>query len=309
MSNPKHTLELARKISRPFRVTDGDSFHLRDSVPTNTLRFSKTNKKKGKGKAKKILTKELLLMESLQERLYAEGKRGVIVIIQALDAAGKDSTIKHVMSGINPQGCQVHSFKAPSHEELDQDFMRRCIKCLPTRGHIGIFNRSYYEEALVVRVHPEILDAQKLPSEVVNGDIWKQRFQDIRAFERYWSRNGFVVIKFFLHVSKKEQKRRFFSRVEEPKKNWKFSAADIHERGFWTKYQKAYEAVIRNTARKRAPWYVIPADHKWFTRVVVASALLDTLNRMNPQYPKVDAKQRKALAHAFHKDSVHKPKK
>ena len=298
----KHVLEKARALAKPFRVTDGDSFHLRDSSPTNTLTFKKNTTNSGKRKAKKLLALELEVMRQLQEKLYAEGKQGLVIIFQALDAAGKDSAIKHVMFGVNPQGCQVHPFKAPSLEELDWDFLRRCIMHLPKRGQIGIMNRSYYEETLVVRVHPEILAKQKLPAQVVNGKIWKQRFQDIRAYERYLVRQGFTVIKFFLHVSKKEQKRRFFDRLEIAKKNFKFSPSDIHERSFWNKYQKAYEDMIRNTAHKRAPWYVVPADHKWFTRLVVASAIIDTLQRMDPQYPKVDPKGRKALLTAFHGD-------
>ena len=302
--NTKRILEMARALARPFRITDGESFRLRDSNPANTLHFGRRSDQKGKRKAKRLLKRELPVLEHFQERLYAEGKRGLVLIFQAMDAAGKDGTIKHVMSGVNPQGCQVFSFKAPSQEELEEDFLRRCIKCLPLRGRIGIFNRSYYEETLVVRVHPEILDHQKIPGELIGKNIWKQRFRDIRSFERYLTNNGFTVLKFFLHVSKKEQMRRFLERVEIPKKKWKFTASDVHERSFWPKYQKAYEDMIRNTAHKRAPWYVVPADYKWFARLVVASAIINTLDRLDPQYPNVDARKLKELAHAFQKATV-----
>jgi PPK2 family polyphosphate:nucleotide phosphotransferase len=213
----------------------------------------------------------------------------VLLIFQAMDVAGKDGAIKHVMSGVNPQGCQVYSFKAPSNEELDHDFMWRCLKCLPERGRIGIFNRSYYEETLVVRVHPELLQRQKLPPELVSKKIWKERFDDIRNFESYLTRNGVVIRKFFLHVSKKEQLRRFMSRLDEPAKKWKFSVADAQEREFWKEYQEAYEQVISSTSTKDAPWYVIPADYKWFTRIVVAAAVIDTLSSLDLHYPKLDA--------------------
>jgi PPK2 family polyphosphate:nucleotide phosphotransferase len=222
----------------------------------------------------------------------------VLLIFQAMDAAGKDGAIKHVMSGINPQGCQVYSFKSPSAEELDHDYLWRCLKCLPNRGHIGIFNRSYYEETLVVRVHPEFLKKQKLPPELATRDIWAERFQDIRGIERYLARNGVVVRKFFLHVSKKEQKRRFLERVENPQKNWKFSAADLNERGYWDEYQAAYEDMIRHTATEEAPWYVVPADNKWFTRVVVSAAVIETLAALDLQYPRVGPGQLKELAAA-----------
>jgi PPK2 family polyphosphate:nucleotide phosphotransferase len=219
-------------------------------------------------------------------------------MFQAMDAAGKDGAIKHVMSGINPQGCQVYSFKAPSPEDLDHDFLWRCIKCLPERGRIGIFNRSYYEETLVVRVHRQFLEKQKLPPELVTKDIWKERFQDIRSFERYLTRNGVVIRKFFLHVSNKEQKKRFLERIEEPEKNWKFSANDAKERGYWDDYMEAYEDMIQNTATKEAPWYVVPADNKWFTRVVVAAAVIDALADLNLHYPKVGDEKLKELAAA-----------
>jgi PPK2 family polyphosphate:nucleotide phosphotransferase len=215
-----------------------------------------------------------------------------------MDAAGKDGAIKHVMSGINPQGCQVFSFKSPTSEDLDHDYLWRCIKCLPERGRIGIFNRSYYEETLVVRVHRNFLEKQKLPPELVTKDIWKERFQDIRSFERYLARNGVAIRKFFLHVSKKEQKKRFLERIQEPEKNWKFSANDAKEREHWDDYMEAYEDMIQNTATKAAPWYVVPADNKWFTRVVVASAVIDALDDLNLHYPKVDDAKLKELAAA-----------
>ena len=237
-------------------------------------------------------------LAELQDMLYAQDRWAVLLIFQAMDAAGKDGTIKHVMSGVNPQGCQVYSFKAPSAEDLDHDFLWRCMKCVPERGRIGIFNRSYYEETLVVRVHAEFLEKQKLPPELVTKDIWKERFQDIRSFERYLTRNGVVIRKFFLHVSKQEQKRRFLERLENPEKNWKFSANDIKERAFWDDYMKAYEDMIRNTATPEAPWYVVPADNKWFTRIVVAAAVIEALDALDLHYPKVSKEKLKELAAA-----------
>jgi PPK2 family polyphosphate:nucleotide phosphotransferase len=222
----------------------------------------------------------------------------VLLIFQAMDAAGKDGAIKHVMSGVNPQGCEVTAFKAPSAEELDHDYLWRCMRALPNRGHIGIFNRSYYEETLVVRVHPDLLARQKLPPSLVKKDIWKQRFQDIRAFERYLTRNGIIIRKFFLHVSKKEQKRRFLERIENPDKNWKFSSADAREREHWGAYMEAYEDMIRNTATREAPWYIVPADNKWFTRVVVAAAIIDALDSLKLAYPEVGPAKLKELAAA-----------
>jgi PPK2 family polyphosphate:nucleotide phosphotransferase len=230
--------------------------------------------------------------------LYAQDRWAVLLIFQAMDAAGKDGTIKHVMSGVNPQGCQVFSFKTPSSEELDHDFLWRCIKYLPERGRIGIFNRSYYEEALVVRIHPEFLEKQTLPPELVTKDIWKERFHDIRSFERYLTRNGVVIRKFFLHVSKSEQKRRFLERLENPEKNWKFSANDIKERAYWGDYMTAYEDVIRHTSTPEAPWYVVPADNKWFTRIVVAAAVIETLDALKLHYPKVSKEKLKEFAAA-----------
>ena len=230
--------------------------------------------------------------------LYAQDRWSVLLIFQAMDAAGKDSAIKHVMSGINPQGCQVVSFKTPSAEEQDHDFLWRCVRHLPERGRIGIFNRSYYEETLVVRVHPDLLAKEKLPEKLVDKDIWKERFRDIRAFERYLAGNGTVVRKFFLHVSRKEQKKRFLERIDSPRKNWKFSSTDAQERGFWKDYMRAYEDMIRNTATKASPWYVVPADNKWFTRTVVASAVAETLASLDLHYPKVDKAKRAELARA-----------
>jgi PPK2 family polyphosphate:nucleotide phosphotransferase len=236
------------------------------------------------------------MLAKLQDKLYAQDRWTVLLIFQAMDAAGKDGAIKHVMSGINPQGCQVVSFKAPSSEELDHDFLWRCAKQLPERGRIGIFNRSYYEEVLVVRVHPELLQQEKLPPELLSKDIWDKRFRDIRAWERYLEDNGVVVRKFFLHVSRAEQKRRFLERIENPAKNWKFSATDAQERRYWKDYMRAYEDMIRNTATKRSPWYVVPADNKWFTRIVVASAVIDTLDSLDLRYPKVSKEKRAELA-------------
>jgi PPK2 family polyphosphate:nucleotide phosphotransferase len=289
----KRQIKTARQVAKPFRVTD-DSFRLKDYDPGDTLDFPAEDKPR----AKEALALGVSLLADLQDMLYAQDRYAVLLIFQAMDAAGKDGAIKHVMSGINPQGCQVYSFKAPSSEDLDHDFLWRCMRCLPERGRIGIFNRSYYEETLVVRVHKELLDKQHLPSELVTKDIWDDRFQDIRAFERYLTRNGIIVRKFFLNVSKKEQRKRFLSRIEEPEKNWKFSASDIEERGYWDDYMEAYEDMIRNTATKRAPWYVVPADNKWFTRVVVAAAVIEALASLDLAYPKVSDAKLKSLAAA-----------
>jgi PPK2 family polyphosphate:nucleotide phosphotransferase len=251
-----------------------------------------------KDQSETLLREGVELLREYQARLAAQNTYGLLVIIQALDAAGKDGTISHVMSGVNPQGVNVASFKTPSTEELEHDFMWRCAKVLPARGDITIFNRSYYEEVLVVRVHPEFLAKQRLPPELVTKSIWKDRFQDIRAFERYLTRNGVAIRKFFLHVSKREQKRRFLERLETPEKNWKFSANDILERGHWNEYMAAYEDMIRNTATEAAPWYVVPADNKWFTRVVVSAAIIDAIASLNVEYPSVDAAKLKELAAA-----------
>jgi PPK2 family polyphosphate:nucleotide phosphotransferase len=249
-----------------------------------------------KPEAKQILQEGIAALAELQDMLYAQDRWSVLLIFQAMDAAGKDGAIKHVMSGVNPQGCQVYSFKAPTSEDLDHDYMWRCMKCLPERGRIGIFNRSYYEETLVVRVHPELLRKQKVPPELVTKRIWDERYEDIRDIERYLAHNGTMVRKFFLHVSKKEQLKRFLSRLDEPAKNWKFSATDAQERGYWRDYMKAYEDTIRNTATEHAPWYVVPADNKWFTRLVVAAAVIEALASLDLHYPKVDDAKRRELA-------------
>ena len=284
----------ARRFSKPYRVTDGKKFRLKDVDPSDTGELSAEDKPR----AKEALQTGVEALAALQDMLYAQDKWSVLLIFQAMDAAGKDGTIKHVMSGVNPQGCQVSSFKTPSNEELDHDFLWRSFRHLPERGRIGIFNRSYYEETLVVRVHPELLQGQKLPPKLITKNIWKERFEDIRAFERYLARNGTLVRKFFLHVSKNEQKKRFLGRVENPDKNWKFSSADLAERGHWNDYQKAYEDVIRETATKDSPWYVVPADNKWYTRVVVAAAVIDAMASLELHYPKVDEAQLERLAAA-----------
>jgi PPK2 family polyphosphate:nucleotide phosphotransferase len=282
----------ASRLAKPYRVEEGKHFRLKDHDPRDTGELHSEEH------ARQLLEKGIATMAELQNKLYAQDRWGVLLIFQAMDAAGKDGAIRHVMSGVNPQGCQVFSFKAPSAEELDHDYLWRTTRRLPERGRIGIFNRSYYEEVLVVRVHPELLAKQKIPPALVGKDIWQDRFRDIAAFEHYLSRNGIVVRKFFLHLSRKEQKRRFLDRLQEPKKNWKFSAADIHERQYWDAYQDAYEDMIQNTASKRAPWYVVPADNKWFTRVVVAAVIVETLEDLKLAYPKVEADQRKELAAA-----------
>ncbi|MBP7676318.1 MAG: polyphosphate kinase 2 family protein [Thermoanaerobaculia bacterium] len=281
------------KLSRPYRVESGKKFRLKDFDPGETggLKLEKDH-------AAEKLQKGVELLASLQDKLYAQDKRALLLIFQAMDAAGKDGTIKHVLSGVNPQGCQVYSFKAPSSEELDHDFLWRTTKCLPERGRIGIFNRSYYEEVLVVRVHPPILAGQKLPPELVTKRIWDERLEDIAALERYLTRNGVAIVKFFLHVSKKEQKKRFLDRLEEPDKNWKFSLGDVEERKHWDAYQEAYEEAIRATATPWAPWYVVPADAKWYTRLVVASAVIDALEKMDLAYPQVDEAKKAELAKA-----------
>src|SRR5215470_13973962 len=290
----QEVLQKARKFAKPFRVTDGDKFRLKDVDPGDTMGF----KSEAKPRAKEGLQIGVSALAELQDMLYAQDRWAVLLIFQAMDAAGKDGTIKHVMSGVNPQGCQVFSFKSPSSEELDHDFLWRSMKCLPNRGNIGIFNRSYYEEVLVVRVHPEFLAKQKVPPALVTKEIWQERFEDIRSFERYLHRNGTKILKFFLHVSKKEQKRRFLARTEDPEKNWKFSASDMAERQYWDEYQDAYEDMIRNTATKDSPWYVVPADNKWFTRVVVGAAIVETLASLDLAYPKVDKKRLEEIAKA-----------
>ena len=267
-------------FAKPYRVDDPESFRLNQYDPGDTGHLD-INKKA----AKELLAEGVERLSDLQERLYAQDRWAVLLIFQAMDAAGKDSVIEHVMKGVNPQGCQVHAFKQPSEDELDHDFMWRTTCRLPERGRIGIFNRSYYEEVLVVRVHPEILGKEKIPPKLVTKDIWKERFKDIRAFERYLARNGTVILKFFLHVSKEEQRRRFLERIEDPSKNWKFAIGDIAERELWDKYMAAYEDMIRNTSRPEAPWHVVPADNKWFTRLVVAAELVDALDHLNLKFP------------------------
>ena len=289
----KSLIKGARKFAKPFRVTD-DSFRLKDIDPGDTLDLTSEDKPR----AKEALAMGIDVLAELQDRLYAQDNWAVLLIFQAMDAAGKDGAIKHVMSGVNPQGCQVFSFKAPTSEDLDHDYLWRCIKCLPERVLIGIFNRSYYEETLVVRVHREFLEKQKVPPELVTKDIWKERFQDIRSFERYLARNGVAIRKFFLHVSNKEQKKRFLERIAQPEKNWKFSANDSKEREYWDDYMDAYEDMIRNTATKAAPWYVVPADNKWFTRVIVASAVIEALDELDLKYPTVGPSKLKELAAA-----------
>jgi PPK2 family polyphosphate:nucleotide phosphotransferase len=284
--------EQARRFVKPYRITDGGRFRLKDVDPADTGRLESQDE----AAAKEALRDGVELLAEYQNMLYAQDRWSLLLVFQAMDAAGKDGTIKHVMSGVNPQGVQVYSFKAPSEEDLDHDYLWRCMCRLPERGRIGIFNRSYYEEVLVARVHPEILGRQKLPASLVTKRIWKERFQDIRNFERYLSRNGVVIRKFFLHVSKLEQKRRFLARLDQAEKNWKFSVSDVVERRFWKDYQLAYEDAIRETATEHAPWYVIPADHKWFTRLAVAAAIVDTLAQLDLHYPVVDSAKRKALA-------------
>ena len=290
----KEVIKRAAAFSEPFRVTKGKKFRLKDVDPGDTLGL----KSEDKDKAKEALALGVEVLADLQDKLYAQDKWAVLLIFQAMDAAGKDGAVKHVMSGVNPQGCQVYSFKAPTSEDLDHDYLWRCMKCLPERGRIGIFNRSYYEETLVVRVHPEYLKKQKLPERLITKRIWENRFSDIANFERYLTNNGVAICKFFLHVSKKEQKRRFLERVENPDKNWKFSSADMNERGYWDDYQEAYEDMIRHTATDYAPWYVVPADNKWFTRLVVAAAVIDTMSGLDLAYPEVGPAHLKELAAA-----------
>lgn len=287
----KDILKRVKSLTEPFRVDDGRKFRLKDVDPGDTLHF----KSEDKTAVKEALVNGIEVLRELQDKLYAQDQWAILLIFQALDAAGKDGAIKHVMSGINPQGCQVFSFKGPSAEELDHDYLWRCMKCLPERGRIGIFNRSYYEETTAVRVHPEFLRGQKLPPELVTDKIWDQRFKDISNFERYLTRNGVVVRKIFLHLSKGEQKKRFLARLDRPDKNWKFSINDAKERGHWSDYMKAYEDTIRNTATDYAPWYVVPADNKWFTRVIVASVVIETLATLDLAYPAVGKEKLKEL--------------
>ena len=282
-------IKQAARLAEPFCVTKGEKFRLKVWDPADTTGV------KSKQHAQDILDAREGLLNHLQEKLYAQDRWALLVVLQGLDAAGKDGVIKHVMSGVNPQGCSVFSFKSPSTEELDHDYLWRAHKCAPERGRIGIFNRSYFEEVLIVRVHPTLLRAEKLPDEMITKHIWDQRYEDINAFEQYLTRNGVVIRKFFLHISKEEQKRRFLERLEDPKKNWKFSMADVNERAFWKDYQEAYEETIQNTAMKHAPWFVVPADNKWFTRLIVASAIIEALDELHLSFPDVDKAKKKEL--------------
>ena len=282
-------LKEASRIVEPYCITKGEEFRLKDHDPADT------NGLKDKRQAEGLLEDGIQLLSHMQEKLYAQDRWALLLIFQAMDAAGKDGAIKHVMSGVNPQGCQVFSFKSPSNEELNHDYLWRTHKCAPERGKIGIFNRSYYEEVLVVRVHPAFLKAQKLPQRLITKHIWDERYEDINAFERYLTRNGVAIRKFFLHLSKQEQKRRFLERLEDSKKNWKFSMADVQERSFWKDYQEAYEEMMQHTATKHAPWYVIPADNKWFTRLAVAAAIIGALSRLDLSFPDVEKAKKKEL--------------
>ena len=282
-------IEETSRLIRRFTIADGRTFQLKHVDPDDTGGLE------SKAHAADLLATGVDRLGELQEKLYAQGTWALLLVFQAMDAAGKDSTIKHVMSGVNPQGCQVFSFKAPSAEDLAHDFLWRTTRCLPERGRIGIFNRSYYEEVLIVRVHPRLLEAQRLPPAVVSRRIWTERFEDINTFEQHLGRSGVLVRKFFLHVSKKTQKERFLERIETASKNWKFSAHDVLERSHWRKYMAAYEDMIRHTATADSPWYVVPADHKWFARLVVAGAIAETLAGLDLQFPKLDRARRKEL--------------
>jgi PPK2 family polyphosphate:nucleotide phosphotransferase len=282
-------IKQASRLAEPFCITKGQKFRLKDWDPAATTGV------KNKQHAQNILDAREGVLNRLQEKLYAQDRWAALVVLQGLDAAGKDGVIKHVMSGVNPQGCEVHAFKAPTNEELDHDYLWRTHKYIPERGKIGIFNRSYYEEALIVRIHPTLLKAERLPEPLITKQIWDQRYEDINAFEEYLTRNGVLIRKFFLHVSKEEQKKRFLERLEDPKKNWKFSMADVNERGFWKDYQEAYQEMIQNTATKHAPWFVVPADNKWFTRLIVASAIIQALDELHLSFPQVDKAKKKEL--------------
>jgi PPK2 family polyphosphate:nucleotide phosphotransferase len=279
----------ASKLVKPYRVEDGTKFRLKDFDPGDTGKIH------SKGHAEQLLAKGIESLTDSQDKLYAQNRWGVLLIFQGMDAAGKDGAIRHVMSGVNPQGVEVYSFKTPSTEELSHDYLWRTMRRAPERGQIGIFNRSYYEEVLVVRVHPELLKNERIPPSLVTKDIWNERFQDINDFECYFSRDGIVVRKFFLNLSKKEQRRRFLDRLDHPEKNWKFSASDVRERRYWDDYMKAYEDMVVHTASPHAPWHVVPADNKWFTRLVVAAAIVETLEDLKVAYPKVDPATRKEL--------------
>ena len=283
-------LERLAKHVKPFRISTGRGFRLKDFDPADTGGLEVD-----KSEASELLSRGTEWLAQEQELLYAQDRWSLLLIFQAMDAAGKDSTIKHVMSGLNPQGCQVYSFKQPSAEELDHDFMWRHAKCFPERGRIGIFNRSYYEEVLVVRVHPELLEQQRLPASCVGKHIWNHRLADIEHFEKYLTRQGTVILKFFLHVSREEQKKRFLDRLDKPQKHWKFQASDVRERRFWSRYMEAYEEAIITTASKQAPWFVVPADHKWFTRLIVAGAIVQAVDELHLSYPRVSPQKTKEL--------------
>lgn len=288
--NKKDQLKKIQDLIKPYRIRSGKGFHLDDIDPGDTQELGTERKEE----AKELLTAGVTWLAELQDKLYAQDNWGVLCIFQAMDAAGKDGTIKHVMSGVNPQGCQVYSFKQPSPEELDHDFMWRYAKCLPERGRIGIFNRSYYEEVLVVRVH-DLIKRQRIPANLIHKGVWDERLEDIKSFERYLQRQGIIVLKFYLHLSRKEQKKRFLARIDVPEKNWKFSSADVEERKYWKDYRLAFEEAIRGTATKEAPWYVVPADNKWFTRLVVAAAIVDALENLKLGYPTLDDTKMKEL--------------
>jgi PPK2 family polyphosphate:nucleotide phosphotransferase len=292
MAKPK--LKHVHKFIKPYIITSGKDFRLKDFDPGDTHRLNSEDKPE----AKAWLEEGVSLLSDLQDMLYAQGTWGLLVILQAMDAAGKDSTIRHVMTGVNPQGVDVHSFKAPSADELAHDFLWRTSRCMPPRGKIHIFNRSYYEEVLVVRVHPQLLQKQRLPDAAQDDHFWKNRYEDISAFERYAARNGIAVCKFFLHLSKKEQKRRFLQRLERKDKHWKFSLDDLRERKYWDEYQDAYEKMIRNTATEYAPWVIVPADNKWFSRLLVVATIVDTLDGLNLEYPQLTAGERAELKEA-----------
>jgi PPK2 family polyphosphate:nucleotide phosphotransferase len=288
----QNVLKNARKLIEPYRITDGSKFRLKDFDPADTGGYDEQHKER----AQEALQNGIESLVRLQDMLYAQDRWALLAIFQAMDAAGKDGAIKHVMSGVNPAGCQVASFKVPSPQELDHDYLWRCQRELPERGRIGIFNRSYYEEVLVVRVHPELLEKEKLAPELLKGDVWERRYEDIGNFERHLARNGTAIVKFFLHVSRDEQRRRFLQRIDEPAKQWKFSAADIAERAKWKQYMQAYEDMIRATASEHAPWIVVPSDHKWFTRIVVAAAMVDALESLDLAYPTLSEAQQAELA-------------
>ena len=289
--NRKEWLRRIERFVSPYRITKKKKFRLAEIDPGDTGGFGSEQKRR----AKELLARGAEWLAEEQNKFYAHDRHAMLLVFQGMDAAGKDGTIRHVMSGVNPQGCQVYSFKQPSAEELDHDFLWRCQKCLPERGRIGIFNRSYYEEVIVVRVHKELVERQKLPLPLVTRDIWKERLEDIAMFERYLARQGTIILKFFLHVSREEQKRRFLERLDTPAKNWKFSAGDVQERGFWKEYMTAYEDAIRRTASPEAPWHVIPADNKWFTRLAVAAVIVDAFWKLKLAYPRVDDAKRKEL--------------